>query len=74
MDTSIVLKDPSFEKQSLMLHFDESVRRNKLLSKVHYNLTMAMPANRSYFRGHIEVKFEMSQECELKDFFLDFQG
>jgi aminopeptidase N len=74
MDTSIVLKDPSFEKQNLMLLFEESVLRNKLLSKVHYNLTMAMPANRPYFRGHFEVKFEMNAESEAKDLFLDFQG
>ena len=69
-----VLKDPSFEKQSLMLLKEESVKRNELLSNVHYNLTLAMPKDKPYFRGKLLVKFDFNQESDAKDLFLDFQG
>lgn len=74
MESTLTLKDPSFEKQNLMLLVEESAMRRKLLSKVHYNLTMALPADRPYFRGHFETKFTMTDESDAKDFFLDFQG
>ena len=60
MESTFTLKDASFEKQNLMLTYEEQTLRQKMLSNVKYNLTIAMPPGKPYFRGFFQTSFNMA--------------
>ena len=69
--TPIRFQDSSFTKQNLPLSQKDAHARQLQISNVRYDLKIAIPAGKEYFRGHFNAKFDL---VENKDFFIDFQG
>ena len=63
--------DLQFETQNLPLTSVEATLRDKAISDVKYNLTIAIPANKDYFLGHFKTQFNLVNSTNL---FLDFHG
>lgn len=45
-----------------MLMKKEAEERQKIISDVVYNLTIAMPQDKHYYRGHLVTKFKIKND------------
>ena len=65
-------KDPSFELQNIPLTQEEAEIRHSQIKDVSYELQIAMPQDKDFYRGNVKVNFHVGANTD--NLFLDFHG
>ena len=66
-----IFEDPSFSKQNIPLTETEAAARHLQVKDVSYELQIAMPKDKEYYRGNVKITFTLGQ---VQGLFLDFHG